>query len=155
MGHEILHTRHRLAQSLGLRPESLWFQVAGINHLPWITAWRIGNQDGHGFLREWLAQHGARRYAKDNLVNTCDSVFEDRHAVKFSLFEVYGVLAGAGDRHGVELTTIAHRQGRHARERTRLLRCLAGEGPLPLEHSVEEIAELIVALQGGRAAASS
>ncbi len=168
--HEILHTRHRLAQSLGLRPESLWFRVAGINHLPWITEWRIGDQDGLAFLGDWLAQHGARRFAKDNLVNTCDSVFEDRHAVKFTLFEVYGVLAGAGDRHvaeffphfvrretgwgrdyGVELTTIAHREERHARERARLLRCLDGKEPLPLAHSVEEVAELIAALQGGPA----
>jgi alpha-galactosidase len=166
--HEILHSRHRIAQALDVRPESLWFQVAGINHLPWITEWRIDGHDGHTFLRRWLAQHGALRYAKDNLVNTCDSVFEDRHGVKFSLFEVYGVLAGAGDRHvaefyphfirretgwgrdyGVEITTVAHREERYVRERNRLLRCLAGEEPLMLEHSVEEIAELIAALHGG------
>ena len=166
--HEILHTRYRLAQSLGIRPEALWFQVAGINHLPWITEWRVNGQDGHPFLRQWLAQRGALRYAQDHLVNTCDSVFEDRHAVKFSLFEVYGVLAGSGDRHvaeffphfirretnwgrdyGVEITTVAHREERYARERTRLLRCLSNEEPLPLEHSVEEIAELIAALHGG------
>jgi len=42
--HEILHTRYRLAASLGLQPESLWFQVAGINHLPWITEWRISGR---------------------------------------------------------------------------------------------------------------
>ncbi len=168
--HEILHTRYRLAASLGLQPECLWFRVAGINHLPWITEWRIGGRDGHAYLREWLAQHGARRFARDNLVNTCDSVFEDRHAVKFTLFEVYGVLAGAGDRHvaeffphfirretdwgreyGVELTTVAHREERHAREHARLLRCLDGEEALPLTHSVEEVAELIAALQGGPA----
>jgi alpha-galactosidase len=166
--HEILHTRYRLAQSLGLRPESLWFRLAGINHLPWITEWRIDGQDGHAFLREWLERHGARRFAQDNLVNSCDSVFEDRHAVKFTLFELYGVLAGAGDRHvaeffphfirretgwgrdyGVELTTVAHREERHARARARLLRCLDGQEPLPLTHSVEEVAEMISALQGG------
>jgi alpha-galactosidase len=166
--HELPHTRQRLSQSLGLRPDSLWFQVAGINHLPWIAEWRIGDQDGHTFLRQWLARHGALHYASHNLANTCDSVFEDRHAVKFSLFEVHGVLAGAGDRHvaefyphfirretgwgrayGVELTTVAHRIERHQRERERLLRCLAGEESLALEHSVEEISELIVALHGG------
>jgi hypothetical protein len=27
------------------------------------------------------------------MVNTCDSVFEDRHAVKFTLFEIYGPAA--------------------------------------------------------------
>jgi alpha-galactosidase len=151
-------------------PGSLWFQVAGINHLPWITEMRIDGRDGFAFLRDWLAAHGALRYAKEGLLNTCDSVFEDRHAVKFSLFEVYGLLSGAGDRHvaeffphflrretnwgldyGVEATTIAHRQERHARERTRLLRCLRGEEPLPLEHSVEEMAELMAALRGGPA----
>jgi len=167
--HEILHSRHRIGQGLGVAPESLWFQVAGINHLPWITEMRIGGQDGFAFLRDWLGTHGPFRYAKDGLVNSCDSVFEDRHAVKLSLFQVYGLLAGAGDRHvaeffphfirretnwgldyGVEATTIAHRQERHARERARLLRCLKGEEPLLLEHSVEEMAELIAALQGGR-----
>lgn len=167
--HEILHSRHRIGQGLGVAPESLWFQVAGINHLPWITEMRIGGQDGFAFLRDWLGTHGPFRYAKDGLVNSCDSVFEDRHAVKLSLFQVYGLLAGAGDRHvaeffphfirretnwgldyGVEATTIAHRQERYARERARLLRCLKREEPLPLEHSVEEMAELIAALQGGR-----
>ncbi len=166
--HEILHSRHRIGQGLGVAPESLWFQVAGINHLPWITEMRIDGRDGFAFLRDWLSTHGALRYAKEGLLNTCDSVFEDRHAVKFSLFQVYGLLAGAGDRHvaeffphfvrretnwgldyGVETTTIAHRRERHARERGRLLRCLRGEEPLPLEHSVEEMAELIAALRGG------
>ena len=168
--HEILHSRHRIGQSLGVAPESLWFQVAGINHLPWITWMRIGDRDGFAFLRDWLATHGALRYAKEGLLNTCDSVFEDRHAVKFSLFQVYGLLAGAGDRHvaeffpyflrretnwgldyGIETTTIAHRQERHARERDRLLHCVRGQEPLALEHSVEEVAELIAALHGGPA----
>jgi alpha-galactosidase len=166
--HEILHSRHRIGQSLGVAPESLWFQVAGINHLPWITEMRIHGADGFAFLRDWLAVHGALRFAKEGLINTCDSVFEDRHAVKLSLFQVYGLLAGAGDRHvaeffphflrretnwgldfGVETTTVAHRHERHARERARLLRCLRGEVPLALDHSVEEMAELIAALHGG------
>jgi alpha-galactosidase len=168
--HEMLHSRYRIAQGLGVAPESLWFRTGGINHLPWITEMRIGDQDGFTFLRKWLAEHGALRYAKEGLLNTCDSVFEDRHAVKFSLFEAYGVLAGGGDRHvaefyphfirretnwgldyGVELTTVEHRLERHARERNRLLRCLRGEEPLPLEHSIEEVAELVAALSGGPA----
>jgi len=168
--HELLHSRHRIGQSLGVAPESLWFQVGGINHLPWITEMRIDGTDGFAFLRDWLAAHGPLRYAKEGLLNTCDSVFEDRHAVKFSLFQVCGLLAGAGDRHvaeffphflrrethwgldyGVEATTIAHRQERYDRERARLLRCLRGEERLLLEHSVEEVAELIAALNGGPA----
>jgi alpha-galactosidase len=166
--HEILHSRNRIGQGLGVAPESLWFQVAGINHLPWITEMRVGPQDGFAFLRDWLARNGALRYAKEGLNNTCDSVFEDRHAVKFSLFEVYGVLAGAGDRHvaeffphfirretnwgldyGVEVTTIPHRQERHTRERDRLLRCLRGGEALPLTRSLEELADILAALGGG------
>ena len=166
--HEILHSRNRIGQGLDVAPESLWFQVAGINHLPWITEMRVGSQDGFAFLRNWLARNGALRHAKEGLNNTCDSVFEDRHAVKFSLFEVYGVLAGAGDRHvaeffphfirretnwgldyGVETTTIAHRQERHARERDRLLRCLRGRESLPLTRSLEELADILAALGGG------
>src|SRR5262249_55719764 len=116
------------------------FDVVGVNHLPIITALRIDGEDAFPKLRELLADPKLLdrpihlppgmdpELVKMAAEVTKRSVLES-HKVKIELFERFGVLAGAGDRHlveffpgfltpesewgkrwGVALTTIADRE---------------------------------------------
>ena len=114
-----------------------------MNHLPIITALRVDGEDAFDRLRELLADpeglgdepiHLPTSYGDergDARVGVHASATSlEHHKVKFALFERFGVLPGAGDRHlveffpgflteesdwgkrwGVELTTIADREG--------------------------------------------
>ncbi len=166
--HEVdLFRRHRLAPLFNVSPESIDVEVAGINHLPAILRFRLGDQDGAPALRAWLDQHGPFEFVADHLPEPHRDVFKDRLAVKLSLFEQLGVLFGAGDRHlaeffprflseasgrgaryGVLLTTIEHRATNAQARREWVERFVNGE-PAKLEHSAETLAPVMAALAGG------
>ncbi len=169
--HEITHFANHIAGALGVDPDAVWFQAAGINHLPWITEFRVGEDDGFALLRTWLATHGPLHFARDMLLGTPWSVFHDRHGVKFSIFQDTGCLAGAGDRHvaeffphflrpetnwgldyGIEATTVAHRVQMYEMEAEQVQCWLSGEDKVPLRPSPEQVGPLIAALAGGRSA---
>src|SRR6266550_2719663 len=139
--HEITGAQFALSNLLGADFLAFDFDVVGVNHLPIFTALRVNGEDAFPMLRELLADPQrlqdepihlppgldpeivklAAEFKKADLV--------DQHRVKFSLFERFGVLPGAGDRHlveffpgflteesrwgkrwGVALTTIADRE---------------------------------------------
>ena len=166
--HEIDHFAQRIAGVLGVELQDVWFQAAGINHLPWITEFRVGDEDGLALLRDWLAEHGPLRFVGDGLLNTPWSVFLDRLGVKLTIFQGCGVLPGAGDRHvaeffphflrsethwgldyGVEHTTVEHRAQTYAWEAEQVQCWLSGEDRLPMRRSPEQLGPLIAALEGG------
>ncbi len=169
--HEIDHFRQHIAEEVfGCTAEDVWVRVGGINHLPWISEMRVRGQDGFALLRDWLAEHGTDYFAKDNLDNTPDSVFFDRHAAKFKLFLMTGMLAGAGDRHvveffphfvrqeknygldyGVELTNIEQRYARKEWRQAAVEQALAQGKYGKLEQSAEQTPRIIAALSGGPA----
>jgi alpha-galactosidase len=168
--HEITHFAQRIAGVLEVNQEEIWFQAAGINHLPWISRFQAGSRDGLALLREWLAEHGPLHLASEAAMGTPWSVFNDRHAVKFTLFQGCGALAGAGDRHvaeffphflrpetnwglayGVEPTSIEHRIGMYTQQAEQVQCWLTGEDRVPLRHSPEQVGPLIAALEGGPA----
>jgi alpha-galactosidase len=164
--HEVTGVVAELAQLLEVSPSRVTVEVAGINHLPWILGMRVGEQDGFEMLREWLQVHGPLSSAQDlPAMSTADSVFYDRMAIKFILFQLCGYLPGAGDRHvaeffpaflsaeseygrsyGVELTTIEHRYERLTQRQQNLTQQIAQAEPLSLEQSGEQVAGLIAAL---------
>ena len=112
--HEIAGTQLTLSQILEVDFRSFDFEVVGVNHLPIITALRIDGEDAMDRLREKLADpekladepihlpmelrrelgDAAAEFTKRDLVTS--------NRVKFALFEQFGVLPGAGDRHLVE-----------------------------------------------------
>jgi alpha-galactosidase/6-phospho-beta-glucosidase family protein len=162
-----LFRRNHLASLFNVPPESIVLEVAGINHLPAILRFRLGDQDGAPALRRWLDQHGPFEFVADHLAEPHRDVFKDRLAVKLSLFEQLGVLFGAGDRHlaeffprflseasdrgaryGVLLTTIEHRATNARARRAWVERFLNGERA-KLEHSAETLAPVMAALAGG------
>ncbi len=167
--HEITGVTDRLAEMFGVQAEDIWMRVAGINHLPWILEMRVKGRDGFEMLDEWLAEHGPLYFVQDELVNSPFSVFKDRMGVKLSMYQVFGVLPGAGDRHvvefypyfireetnwgldyGVELTTIEHRYRRNELRINDIKRYMVGEEPIPLVPSAEQVAPIISALSGGQ-----
>ena len=112
--HEIGGAQFTLAQILDVDYRSFDFEVVGVNHLPLITAMRIDGEDGMELLRERLADpekladepihlpDEIRRELGDLASEFTKRDLVTGNRVKFALFERFGVLPGAGDRHLVE-----------------------------------------------------
>jgi alpha-galactosidase len=139
--HEIAGAQFALSTLFDVGFLDLEFDIVGVNHLPIFTSLRVDGEDAFPRLRALIddpdglgaepiripssygeeAQRLASGFCKRDLL--------EHHKVKLALFERYGVLPGAGDRHlveffpgflteesdwgkrwGVELTTIADRE---------------------------------------------
>ena len=90
--HEVTMARYNLAKLLDVPFDSFEYEIAGVNHLPVITALRVDGADGFDRLRELVADPD-RSSQRDLLFS---------NQVKLALFERFGVLPAAGDRHLVE-----------------------------------------------------
>jgi alpha-galactosidase len=112
--HEITGAQFTLSQMLDVDFRSFDFEVVGVNHLPLITKLRIDGEDAMDRLRDRLADPEKLAnepiYLPDEMKRELGDVaseFTKRdlitgNQVKFALFERFGVLPGAGDRHLVE-----------------------------------------------------
>ncbi len=89
--HEIAGVQFMLSQLLDVGFLDIRPTVAGVNHLPFITALDVNGDDGFDLLRKVLDDDEP---AKRDLLA--------QHRVKLELFARFGVLPGAGDRHLVE-----------------------------------------------------
>jgi alpha-galactosidase len=165
--HEVDIFRHRhLAPLLNIPEKDIVLDVAGINHLPVILRFTVNGKDGIPLLYEWLAQHDAFEFVNDHIDSVRD-VFKDRLAVKLSLLKQLGILFGSGDRHvaeffpgfltdanergnryGVVLTTIDHRQKLARQRRLQHEKFVEGE-PEDLSPTDEQMAAVMAALSGG------
>lgn len=73
----------------------------GINHFTWITKAYYKNIDIFPIYKEYVAEHRETGIIPENL-NWSNKWFKSHEKVKFSLFEQFGAIAAAGDRHLVE-----------------------------------------------------
>ena len=165
--HELHGVRGTLMGLFGASVEDVELQVAGINHLIWILDLKIRGQDGFAMLREHLRAGGPMPHRSTS--GGAREAFQDRWGVKLALWELYGALPAAGDRHlaeffpyfltdatnagadyGVLLTTIEHRAEIARTGRANVEAMLSGERPLPLTPSGEEAAGIIAAVVSGR-----
>ncbi len=97
--HEYIGVRENLAKVFGIEPGKIQTRVAGINHLIWMTDLYV--EGG----RVWDEIPGIAKeiLAGEILVDSDDtSVFADHAKVKSTLFQLYGALPAAGDRHIAE-----------------------------------------------------
>jgi alpha-galactosidase/6-phospho-beta-glucosidase family protein len=160
--HELIGVRHRLAHMLSVSPAQIKTQVAGINHLIWILGMTIDGEDAFPRLAA-LTQ---------DVLNDRLSTGEPKHSlsdqfrVKSRLFQIFGALPAAGDRHvaeffpfflsetalkgtnyGVIRTSIAERYEWRKAARGMVEDILAGRiDPKPfLQHASEEAAAPIIA----------
>jgi alpha-galactosidase len=140
--------------------------ISGINHFPVVTQLALGADDGMQFVRDLIADD------KDDTGTIEDwrsrTKFKARHALKLKLFEMYGSLPAAGDRHlaeflpsvltpesdwgaayGIHLTTIAEREAHQGSYIERVHKLLAGDEPVPTWQSGEMVAPILDSLLTG------
>lgn len=165
--HEVFGTRRVLNQLFAEAGDALEFQVAGINHLIWLLDARIGALDALDLLRRHIGGGGAIPLKPVNGPHM--QPFQDRWTLKLALFEQYGVLPAAGDRHlaeffpyflddasergaayGVQRTIVAHRRSMMEAARAQTRAWIEGAAELPLERSEEEVADIVAAVANGR-----
>jgi alpha-galactosidase/6-phospho-beta-glucosidase family protein len=165
--HEVYGVRRRLTDLFDAAPEDVEFKVAGINHLPWILAVTVRGEDALPRMQRELLANAP--LPTDPGLDPARASFASRWGVKRALFERYGVLAGAGDRHlaeffpdflddpeqpgarwGVIPTTMEHRQIGVGQARARVDSWLSGETPIPMRRSDEEVSHIIAAIAHGR-----
>jgi alpha-galactosidase/6-phospho-beta-glucosidase family protein len=171
--HEVFNTQAMLARMAGqyLKIETphrsdIRVNVLGINHFTWVDR---ADYQGHNLLEivtRHLEQPGTLRAYTQAEVESWKDWFHSAERVKFTLFQRFGILAAAGDRHLVEFlpgfirspetlfqwgvirTPVAWRMERWttAPQKTRDL--IDGATPFVLERSGEEGINMIRALLG-------
>jgi len=112
--HEVTGAQFTLSQILDVDFRSFDFEVVGVNHLPIITKLFVDGEDAMDRLREKLADPEKLAdepiFLPDEIKRELGDVANDftkrdlvtSNQVKFALFDRFGVLPGAGDRHLVE-----------------------------------------------------
>lgn len=172
--HEVFGTQHILAdvarQELGL-PEApprdeIHVNVLGVNHFTWVDRATYQGHDLLALLREHIRRPGVLRPYTRAELEAAGNWFQDNRQVKFALFERFGVLAAAGDRHLVEFvpgfvgseetltrygvirTPVSWRRENQRRMSQYVAEVVAGRAPFRLQTSEEEAVRQIRALVG-------
>jgi len=166
--HEYIGVREHLSKIFATSPEKIQARVAGINHLIWITDLYA---DGRRVWDE-ISTVTEKILAGEFIVDADDtSVFADHAKVKATLFQLYGALPAAGDRHiaeffphfinesthwgadyGLLLTRIADRQGIEEFAKMMIESTVRGETdltPFMAEASTEAANKIIRAVVSG------
>ncbi len=140
--------------------------VLGINHFTWIDRATYQGHDLLDLLRHHLGQPGTLRTFTKEEVESWNDWFYSADQVKFALFQRFGILPAAGDRHLVEFlpgfirspqtlfkwgvirTPVSYRIERWAASPQKTRDLMDGVTPLALESSGEEGVSMIKALTG-------
>ena len=164
--HELFGVRGGLMRMFDATVDDFEMRVAGVNHLIWLLDMTIRGQDGLQMVRDFVAD--GRPLPIPDARGGWHEPFVDRWKLKLELFNVYGALPAAGDRHvaeffsyflteatgkgedyGVLLTTIADRQQQVAAARKDVQAAIQGELPA-LSRSSEATADIVSAVANGR-----
>jgi alpha-galactosidase len=97
--HEWIGVREHLAQIFQTKPENIMAKIAGVNHLIWVTDLYA---DGKRVFDELPTLTGKILHGELKVDADDTSVFADHAKVKSALFQLYGALPAAGDRHIAE-----------------------------------------------------
>jgi alpha-galactosidase/6-phospho-beta-glucosidase family protein len=164
--HELFGVRGGLMRILGGGVADFEMRVAGINHLIWLLDLTLKGQDALQLVRDFASE--GRSLPLPPSRGEWHEPFVDRWKLKLQLFELYGALPAAGDRHlaeffpyfltdatrqgadfGVQLTRISHRERQVEAAREAVHAAIAGELP-PLARSPEATADIVSAVANGR-----
>ncbi len=173
--HEVFGTQKLLAQMLmeeygyeNVKREDIKVNVTGVNHFTWITEAKYRNVDLTELYRKFAKEYAAVGYTKGKDSNWMNDVFECNQRVKFDLFNRYGVIAAAGDRHlaefcegkwylespekvkewGFGLTPVSFRKEDLIKRKERSERLRSGEEAVTLRETGEDGVKQIRALLG-------
>lgn len=172
--HEVFGTqevlKHICEETLGVQNiprDDIHVNVLGINHFTWFDQASYQDVDLFPIYKKYVESHFQSGF-EDAHNNWANSTFQCAHRVKFDLFQKYGVIAAAGDRHLAEfmpgkeylknpqqvsdwkfgLTTVSWRKKDLQNRLARSKRLVSGEEDLELKPSGEEGIQLIKALCG-------
>lgn len=172
--HEVFGTQKVLKgiaeRTLGIteiKREEIKVNVLGINHFTWFDYASYQGIDLIPIYRDYINSHFEEGFAEKD-ENWANSTFACCHRVKFDLFQKYGYIAAAGDRHLAEfmpgdtylknpevvrewkfnLTTVAWRKEDLKKRLEKSQRLVKGEEEIELKPSGEEGIQLIKALCG-------
>jgi len=175
--HEVFGTQKlvaaMVAETKGLNPEDvkrdeIKVNVQGINHFTWLNEMSYKGEDLMPMYAEYAKKYVEEGYTggKDN--NWMNSVFSCANCVKFDLFNRYGVVAAAGDRHLAEfcpgnwylkdpetvkswkfgLTSVKWRKENLVERLNRSAKLVSGEEPITISNTGEEGVKQMKALLG-------
>jgi alpha-galactosidase/6-phospho-beta-glucosidase family protein len=174
--HEVGNFCLDLAIAWGMPHEKMRPTVVGVNHFPMITALDANGIDGISRLSTMAEDLGGwdaiapapPGVTREEAEPFSELDFARRHYLKLSLFERWGVLPGAGDRHlaefvpwvlteesgfgkswGVELTTIETREAHQHEYIENVDGMLSGDRQVPTWSSDELVAPVIDSLVTG------
>lgn len=107
--HEVFETQKLLARALeddkGIKAENrsdIKVNPVGVNHFTWFTEARYKNIDIFPVYAGFARKYADTGYTKNMDANWANNSFVCSHRVKFDLFNRYGYIAAAGDRHLAE-----------------------------------------------------
>ena len=176
--HEVFHAQEFLScvakEQLGVpRPHrhEIIIDASGINHFTWITEARYKDVDLLALLPEFIDKYYEKGYGEQ--LGHAPEDFKDNpflygNKVKMDLFNRYGVLAAAGDRHLVEfmnsdwylkdektaeswlyhLTSVDYRRKMQADLIAESELMASGKAPVKIVRSDEEAVNLMLAILG-------
>ena len=173
--HEVFHAQDFLCcvlkEQLGIEAtrKDIYTDACGVNHFTWITEASYQGIDLLALLPEFMETfYESGYYEKGNHEAWKTDPFAYGNRVKMALFNRYGALAAAGDRHLVEfvnnkwfladpetvskwhckLTTVDFREENQARQIAESIAMANGEMEVPLAPSGEELVQLLRAILG-------
>lgn len=174
--HEVFHTQKFLAcvahEMLGI-PEpkrtEIYTDVSGINHFTWFTEAYYKDVDLMALLPEFIKKYFEAGYYEEGPADSYKTnMFAYANRVKMDMFNRYGVIGAAGDRHLAEfmnnkwylenpemvefwkfrLTTVDFRVKQQKERVEDTIAMAEGKKEVKVEKSSEEAVELIKALLG-------
>lgn len=174
--HEVFHTQKFLCcvahEMLGIKEpdrSEIYTDVSGINHFTWFTEAYYKDINLMKLLPEFINKFFEQGYYEEGPADKYKTdMFAYANRVKMDLFNRYGVLGAAGDRHLVEfmnnnwylknpemvefwkyrLTTVDFRVNQQKERIEESLAMANGTKPVKVEKSTEEAVELIKAILG-------
>ncbi len=167
--HELFGTMDLLKRIFNVDDESRFdLDVVGINHLIWIVNLKLDGEDLFPQLHEFVDEN--ERFAPAEIQSGLTRwVFFGDCGVKFALFNAFGALPAAGDRHlceffsnfltekscwgeayGVRLTPIEFRYRLMATDKKRIENVLADRESISMTRSREAAASFISAVANNR-----
>lgn len=107
--HEVFHTQDFLCDVLKaetgieVRRSELYTEVSGINHFTWISGAKYKNIEIFDYLPDFIEKHFEEgHYEHGPADQYLTDTFAYANRVKMDLFNRYGILGAAGDRHLAE-----------------------------------------------------
>ena len=170
--HEVFGTQKLFASILEekygiiIDREDVKFNVLGVNHFTWVTEAKYKGQDLFPLLREAIEKHPQGLNNADS--NWANKSWKNNYLVLADLFNRYGIVPAAGDRHlaefcpgswylkdpetvdkfGFELTTIQKRRDIQAAREVITRNYADGKVPFKLKETGEESVRQMKALLG-------